>query len=53
MSATDPAAAIRSKQVSSREVIEGHLRRIEEVNASVNALVIAVGRASVGGGSGG
>jgi amidase len=32
MSATDLAEAIRSRQVSSREVIEAHLRRIEAVN---------------------
>ena len=32
MSATDLAAAIRSGQVSSQEVIRAHLRRIEDVN---------------------
>jgi amidase len=32
MSATDQAAAIRSRQVSSQEVIKAHLRRIEDVN---------------------
>jgi amidase len=32
MSATELAEAIRSGQVSSREAVEAHLRRIEEVN---------------------
>ena len=35
MSATELAEAIRSGQVSSREVIEAHLRRIEAVNNSI------------------
>lgn len=38
MSATELAGAIRSRQVSSREVIEAHLRRIEAVNHSINAV---------------
>ncbi len=38
MSAMELAGAIRSGQVSSREVIEAHLRRIEAVNPSVNAV---------------
>jgi amidase len=37
MSATDMAEAIRSRQTSSQEVIEAHLRRIEAVNPSVNS----------------
>jgi amidase len=40
MSATELAEAIRSRQASSREVIEAHLRRIEAVNGSINAVVI-------------
>jgi amidase len=40
MSATDLARAIRSRQVSSHEVIEAHLRRIDAVNPSVNAVTI-------------
>lgn len=40
MSATEMAEAIRSNQVSSREVIEAHLRRIEEVNPSINAVTV-------------
>jgi amidase len=42
MSATDLAEAIRSKQASSQEVIEAHLRRIEEVNPSVNAVTVVL-----------
>ena len=38
-SAKSIAAAIREKQVSCREVLEAHLRRIDEVNPSVNAVV--------------
>jgi len=38
MSATDLAEAIRARQVSSQEVIEAHLHRIETVNPSVNAV---------------
>jgi amidase len=40
MSATELADAIRSNQVSSREVVEAHLRRIEEVNPSINAITV-------------
>jgi amidase len=39
MSALELATAISSRQVSSREVVEAHLRRIEAVNGSVNAVV--------------
>jgi amidase len=42
MSATDLAEAIRSRQTSSQEVIEAHLRRIEAVNPSVNAITIVL-----------
>ncbi len=40
MGAVELAEAIRSRQASSREVIEAHLRRIEAVNPSVNAITI-------------
>ena len=40
MSAKELAEAIRTKQVSTRDVIEAHLRRIEAVNPSINAVVI-------------
>jgi amidase len=39
MSATELAEAIRSRQVSTQEVIEAHLGRIEAVNGSINAVV--------------
>ena len=38
-SANDLASMIASKQVSSREVVDAHLARIEEVNPSLNAVV--------------
>jgi amidase len=43
MSATRLAEAIRFGQVSSREVIEAHLRRIVEVNPAVNAVPVVLG----------
>ncbi len=36
-SASDLAQAIRNKTVSSREVVEAHLARIEQVNPRINA----------------
>jgi amidase len=42
MSAAEMAEAIRSRQVSSQEVIEAHLHRIEAVNGSINAVVIVL-----------
>ena len=38
-SATRLAAAIRAKRVSSEEVVAAHLRRIDEVNPGLNAVV--------------
>jgi amidase len=43
MSATELAEAIRTRQASSVEVIEAHLRRIETVNSSTNAVVVVLG----------
>jgi amidase len=43
MSALELAEAIRSRKISSQEVIEAHLQRIEEVNPSVNALTVVLG----------
>ena len=43
MSATELAEAIRSGQASSREVVEAHLRRIEQVNPAVNAIPVVLG----------
>ena len=47
LSATDLAEAIRSRQVSSREVIQAHLRRIEAVNPSVNAVTVVLAEQAV------
>jgi amidase len=43
MSATELAEVIRTRQASSVEVVEAHLRRIEAVNPSINAVVIVLG----------
>ena len=43
MSATELAEAIRSRHISSQEVIEAHLQRIEEVNPAVNAVTVVLG----------
>jgi amidase len=43
MSALELAEAISSRQISSQEVIEAHLRRIEAVNPSVNAITVVLG----------
>jgi amidase len=43
MSATDLAQAVRSRQASSQEVIEAHLRRIEAVKPSINAATFVLG----------
>jgi amidase len=43
MSATELAEAIRSRQASSQEVVEAHLRRIEAVNPAINAVVVVLG----------
>ena len=42
-SAGELAALIKEKQVSSTEVVEAHLKRIEEVNPDVNAITLALG----------
>jgi amidase len=42
-SATELAELIRSRQASSVEVVEAHLRRIEAVNPSINAVVLVMG----------
>jgi amidase len=47
MSAVELAGAIRSRQVSSEEVIEAHLRRIEAVNPSINAVVIVLAESAL------
>jgi amidase len=47
LSATDLAQAIRSKQISSQEVIEAHLRRIQAVNPAVNAVTVVLAEPAV------
>jgi amidase len=42
LGAVQLAEAMRSGQVSCREVIEAHLRRIEAVNPSINAVVVVL-----------
>ena len=43
MSALELAKVVRSGEASSREVIEAHLHRIEEVNPSINAVTVVFG----------
>lgn len=43
MCALEIAESIRSRQVSCREVVEAHLRRIETVNPSINAVTTLLG----------
>ena len=45
-SATELAAQIKVKQVSSREVIDAHLARIEQVNPHLNAVVVVMAQAA-------
>ena len=47
MGAMALADAIRSKEASCQEVMEAHLRRIEEVNASINAVVVLLAEQAV------
>src|SRR5579884_2168226 len=42
LSAMELAGAIRSREVSSQEVVEAHLRRIEAVNPRVNAVPVVL-----------
>ena len=39
MSAVELGDLIRSRETSSREVVDAHLRRIDEVNPTINAVV--------------
>lgn len=39
LSAAEMAAAVRQKQVSPRELVEAHLKRIDQLNPRLNALV--------------
>jgi amidase len=47
MSALDLAEVIRSRQASSLDVVEAHLRRIEDVNPAVNAITVVLGERAV------
>ncbi|HSK98158.1 MAG TPA: amidase family protein [Euzebyales bacterium] len=49
MGAGELAAAIRTKQVSSREVVEAHLRRIDAVNPQLNAVTLVLGEQALQG----
>ena len=41
-SATELARMIRDKEVSSREVVQSHIERIEAVNPAVNAVTVVL-----------
>lgn len=45
--ASELAALIRVGEVSSREVVQAHLDRIEEVNPSVNAVTVTLGESAL------
>lgn len=45
--ASELAELIRSKQVSSREVVEAHLARIDEVNGPVNAVTLTLAESAL------
>jgi amidase len=47
LSATELAEVIRSRQVSSHEVIQAHLGRIEAVNPTVNAVTVVLAEPAV------
>jgi amidase len=47
MSALELAEIIRSRQASSQEVIEAHLRRIEATNPSVNAVTVILAEQAI------
>ena len=48
-SATELAALIAARDVSSREVVEAHLARIDEVNGHVNAVTVVLGASALAG----
>src|SRR5258707_1379586 len=47
LEATTLAALIRTKQLSSREVVQAHLDRTEAVNPKINAVVTLMGEAAL------
>lgn len=46
-SASDLAQLIRKREISSVEVVESHLRRIEAVNPAVNAVAVVLGESAL------
>ena len=46
-SATELAELIKSKEVSSKEVVETHLKRIEEVNPEINAITVTLEESAI------
>ena len=46
-SATRLAELIRSGEVSSKEVVEAHLERIEEINPEINAVTVMLGETAL------
>ena len=46
-SATELAKLIRNKQVSSREVVESHLARIDAVNDKVNSITVVLAESAL------
>ncbi|MBM3268932.1 MAG: amidase [Candidatus Sericytochromatia bacterium] len=42
LSATDLAGALRAGEVSAREAVEAHIRRVEEVNPKLNAVIFTL-----------
>ena len=47
LGASELAARIRRKDVSSREVVEAHLRRIDAVNPRINAITVNLGESAL------
>ena len=47
MGVTELAEAIRQKQVSSREVIQAHLERIEAINPTANAVTVPLAESAL------
>jgi aspartyl-tRNA(Asn)/glutamyl-tRNA(Gln) amidotransferase subunit A len=47
LEATTLAGLVRTKQLSSREVVQAHLDRTEAVNPKINAVVTLMGEAAL------
>ncbi len=46
LSATELAALIGAGEISSREVVDAHLERIERVNGQVNAITVVLAQSA-------